>query len=103
LREVYDATARALLIFKTWLGMDAGVAHQVACCIAEACENVIEHSGDSGVVVAQKCEYAQSTEVQLTIADLGIGIRQSLQTAYTGLQDTPAGWIKRAVGGLSRR
>ena len=78
LREVYEATARALLIFKTWLGMDAGAAHRVACCIAEACENVIEHSRDSGVVVAQKYEFAGWTEVQLAIADLGIGIRQSL-------------------------
>ena len=103
LREVYEATARALLIFKTWLGMDAGAAHRVACCIAEACENVIEHSRDSGVVVAQKYEFAGWTEVQLAIADLGIGIRQSLHSAYAGLDETPSGWIKRAVAGLSCR
>ena len=103
LREVYEATARALLIVKTWLGLDVGVAHRVACCIAEACENVIEHSQSSGVVVAQKYEYAGWTEVQLAIADLGIGIRQSLHRAYAGLEETPAGWIKRAVAGLSSR
>jgi hypothetical protein len=103
LREVYDATARALGIFTTWLGLDAGVAQRVGCCIAEACENVIEHSRDSGVLVAQKYEFVGWTEVQLAIADLGIGIRQSLRTAYAGLDETPAGWIRRAVAGLSCR
>ncbi|MBV9602676.1 MAG: hypothetical protein JOZ87_38275 [Chloroflexi bacterium] len=103
LREVYDATARALRILTTWLGLDAGVAQHVGCCIAEACENVIEHSRDSGVLVAQKYEFAGWTEVQLAIADLGIGIRQSLHTAYAGLDETPAGWIRRAVAGLSCR
>jgi len=103
LREVYDATAHALLIFKAWLGMDASAAHRVACCIAEACENVVEHSQDTGVVVAQKYVYADFTEVQLAIADLGVGIRQSLSSAHTEVEDTPAGWIKRAVAGLSSR
>lgn len=103
LREVYDATAYALLIFNAWLGMDAGAAHRVGCCIAEACENVIEHSRDTGVVVAQKYEFSNWTEVQLAIADLGIGIRQSLASAHAELEDTPAGWIKRAVAGLSSR
>ena len=103
LREVYDATARALQIVNAWLDMDAGTAQRVACCIAEACENVIEHSQDSGVVVAQKYEFATWTEVQLAIADLGIGIRQSLGSAHTDLEDTPAGWIRRAVAGLSCR
>ena len=102
-REVYDTAARALGMCKTWLGMDAGAAHEVACCIAEACGNAVEHSQDSGVVVAQKYEFPKRTEVQLAIADLGIGVRQSLASVYRELHDTPAGWIKRAVAGLSRR
>jgi hypothetical protein len=102
-REVYDTAGRAFDMCKAWLGLGLDAARDLAQCVAEACGNVVDHSQDRGLVVAQKYEFPQWTELQLAIADLGIGVRRSLADRYTELNDTPAGWIKRAVAGLSRR
>lgn len=51
--------------------------------LAEACTNIFDHSEDIGVVAAQR--YTQRggrRYVVVGVADLGIGIRQSLATRY---------------------
>lgn len=51
--------------------------------LAEACTNICDHSEDTGVVAAQR--YTQRggpRYVVVGVADLGIGIRQSLATRY---------------------
>ncbi len=51
--------------------------------LAEACTNILDHSEDSGVVAAQRYTPRSGTRyVVVGVADLGIGIRQSLATRY---------------------
>ncbi len=51
--------------------------------LAEACTNICDHSADSGVVAAQRYTQRGGTRyVIVGVADLGIGIRQSLATRY---------------------
>jgi len=51
--------------------------------LAEACTNICDHSEDSGVVAAQRYTQRGGTRyVVVGVADLGIGIRQSLATRY---------------------
>ena len=51
--------------------------------LSEACTNIVDHSDDRGVVAAQR--YTQrggARYVVVGVADVGIGIRQSLATRY---------------------
>lgn len=51
--------------------------------LAEACTNVCDHSADRGVVAAQRYTQRGGTRyVIVGVADLGIGIRQSLAARY---------------------
>jgi anti-sigma regulatory factor (Ser/Thr protein kinase) len=51
--------------------------------LAEACTNICDHSEDRGVVAAQRYTQRGGTRyVVVGVADLGIGIRQSLATRY---------------------
>ncbi|MCI0407989.1 MAG: ATP-binding protein, partial [Acidobacteria bacterium] len=51
--------------------------------LAEACTNIVDHSADSGVVAAQRYTQRGGTRyVVVGVADLGIGIRQSLASRY---------------------
>lgn len=51
--------------------------------LAEACTNICDHSEDSGVVAAQRYMQRGGTRYLIVgVADLGIGIRQSLATRY---------------------
>jgi hypothetical protein len=51
--------------------------------LAEACANICDHSEDIGVVAAQRYTQRGGTRyVIVGVADLGIGIRQSLATRY---------------------
>jgi anti-sigma regulatory factor (Ser/Thr protein kinase) len=51
--------------------------------LAEACTNICDHSEDSGVVAAQRYTQRGGTRyVVVGVADLGVGIRQSLATRY---------------------
>ncbi len=55
--------------------------------LAEACTNICDHSADSGVVAAQRYTQRGGTRyVVVGVADLGIGIRQSLATRYREAQ-----------------
>ena len=51
--------------------------------LAEACTNIVDHSEDRGVVAAQRYTQRDGARyVVVGVADLGIGIRQSLATRY---------------------
>jgi anti-sigma regulatory factor (Ser/Thr protein kinase) len=51
--------------------------------LSEACTNICDHSEDIGVVAAQRYTQRGGTRyVVVGVADLGIGIRQSLATRY---------------------
>ncbi len=51
--------------------------------LSEACTNICDHSEDIGVVAAQRYTQRAGTRyVVVGVADLGIGIRQSLATRY---------------------
>jgi len=51
--------------------------------LAEACTNICDHSADRGVVAAQRYTQRGGTRyIVVGVADLGIGIRQSLATRY---------------------
>jgi anti-sigma regulatory factor (Ser/Thr protein kinase) len=51
--------------------------------LSEACTNICDHSADSGVVAVQRYTQRGGTRyVIVGVADLGIGIRQSLATRY---------------------
>lgn len=101
--DVYSVSNRARRILDYWLH---GVSHdidQIVTMIAETCSNVIDHSQDCGVVTIQKYDYGAYAEVKLAICDLGVGIRGSLSAVHPGLRDSCAGYIKRALSGLSAR
>ncbi|HSB79867.1 MAG TPA: ATP-binding protein [Candidatus Methylomirabilis sp.] len=51
--------------------------------LSETCTNILDHSEDIGVVAAQRYTQRGGTRyVVVGVADLGIGIRQSLATRY---------------------
>ncbi len=51
--------------------------------LAEVCTNILDHSEDTGVVAAQRyIQRGGMRYVVVGVADLGIGIRQSLGTRY---------------------
>lgn len=51
--------------------------------LSEACTNIVDHSADRGFVAAQRYTQRDGTRyVIVSVADLGIGIRQSLATRY---------------------
>lgn len=50
--------------------------------LAEVCQNIVEHSGDSGLVGIQKYFFARRlgrNAVKIAVMDLGMGIRHSLE------------------------
>lgn len=58
--------------------------------LSEACTNIVDHSEDSGVVTAQRYTQRGGTRyVVVGVADLGIGIRQSLATRYRQAERWP--------------
>jgi signal transduction histidine kinase len=52
--------------------------------VAEVCTNIFDHSGDSGVVAAQRYTRKQDKRkyVIIAVADIGIGIRASLAKRF---------------------
>jgi anti-sigma regulatory factor (Ser/Thr protein kinase) len=104
--DVYLVKERARKILDLWLSGQGSDVDRIVTLISEACANVVEHSGDWGLVTIQKYEHrehAQYVEVKLAISDFGIGIRRSLADAFPGIIDTCSGYIERALGGLTAR
>lgn len=87
------------------LGYNTGDVLDAAKVVSELCNNVVDHSGAEGMVVAQLGSDRNGARyVALAVADDGIGIRNSLSRRFPEAgqwQHREA--IERALGGLSSR
>lgn len=101
--DVYEVGSRARKILGYWLSGAAYDIDQIVSLLAEACSNVVDHNRDVDVVTIQKYERGRYVDVELAISDLGIGIRRSLAAVHGDLADTCAGYIERALAGLTAR
>ena len=74
---------RVRRILESELGYSEGDVTAFCTVLAEACTNICDHSADRGVVAAQRYTQRGGTRyIVVGVADLGIGIRQSLATRY---------------------
>ena len=101
--DVYQVKDRARKILDHWLHNASYDIGKIIGLIAETCSNVADHSCDVGVVTIQKYEWEHYVEIQLAISDLGVGIQRSLVSTHGNLFYTNAGYINRALDGLSAR
>lgn len=103
--DVQVVVERLVAITRDRLGYGAGDAMDAAKVVSELCNNVVDHSGSQGVVLAQMGSDRRGQRyVALAVADDGIGIRGSLARRHA----EAARWrdgdaIERALGGLSSR
>ena len=69
--------------------------------VAELCHNILDHSGDRGVLAAQRYLNPKMGKkfAIIAVCDLGIGIRESLATRYDTAEWTHA----RAIGNAVRK
>jgi anti-sigma regulatory factor (Ser/Thr protein kinase) len=85
--DIYEVADRARRILAYWLGSSSqGIGHIVTL-LSEASSNIVDHSGDTGVVTIQK--YERKYHIEVTLAG--------------EVSDTCAGYIVQALAGLSAR
>jgi hypothetical protein len=101
--DIYEVAARARHILVYWLGGTSYDLDNIVILLTEACSNIVDHSGDAGIVIIQKYDRKYSIDVNLAIGDLGRGIRQSLMAVHGAVSDTFSGYIEQALAGLSAR
>jgi len=102
--DVYAVAARARRILTYWFDKNSSYnIDKIVTLLAEACSNIVDHSGDTGVVIVQKYDHKHYVEIKLAISDLGRGIRQSLIAVHGELSNTFTGYIEQALAGLSAR
>jgi hypothetical protein len=102
-KDVYEVAARARHILAYWLGSTSYDLDNIVILLSEACSNIVDHSGDTGIVTIQKYDRRHCIDVDLAIGDLGQGIRRSLMAVHGVVSDTCAGYIEQALAGLSAR
>ncbi len=102
-KDIYEVAGRARHILAYWLGSTSYDLDNIVILLSEACSNIVDHSGDAGIVTIQKYDRKHCIDVNLAIGDLGQGIRRSLMAVHGALSDTCADYIKRALAGLSAR
>ncbi len=90
---VFRKRARHLL--KNWIS-DTNVDYFVTV-ISEICQNIYEHSLDSGFLSMQAYSYGTQQIVRLVISDSGIGIRESFALKSGINYDSPASLIEMAL------
>jgi len=101
--DIYEVAARARYILAYWLGSTSYDIDHIVILLSEACSNIVDHSGDAGIVTIQKYDRKHCIDVNLAIGDLGRGIRQSLMAVHGAVSDTCTGYIEQALAGLSAR
>ncbi len=102
-KDVYEVASRGRRILTSWLEDAKDDIDRIVSLVSEACGNVVDHSGDMGMVMIQKYDHRCFVEIELAISDLGKGIRRSLLVKHEDLSDTSSGFIERALAGLSAR
>lgn len=90
-------------ILTTWLDNTQHEIDRVVTVLSELCNNAREHSEDEGHVLIQKYRRSDHTEVHIAVADLGIGISESLSRKHNQIADDSIGYIFRALEGFSAR
>jgi anti-sigma regulatory factor (Ser/Thr protein kinase) len=86
---------RAAHILKYWIS-DTIIDYFVTV-ISELCQNIYEHSLDSGYLSMQTYSIGKDNIVRLSISDSGIGIKRSFDENSTVRYDSPAQLIELAL------
>jgi anti-sigma regulatory factor (Ser/Thr protein kinase) len=94
---------RAHAILKEHLHYDERAINGFIVALSEVCQNIIEHSGNTGFVGIQKYRFQKigRNVVKIAVMDLGRGFRKSLSERITVIDDLDA--IEKALlQGVSR-
>ncbi|MBN2436937.1 MAG: ATP-binding protein [Spirochaetes bacterium] len=86
---------RGAYILKHWFCPDT--VNYFVTVISEVCQNVFEHSMDSGFLALQTYTYNRENVVRLVIADSGIGIEESFSAEQKRTYGTGSALIKNAL------
>ncbi|MBN1498533.1 MAG: ATP-binding protein [Spirochaetes bacterium] len=87
--------SRAQFILKYWL--DDDITDYFVTVISEVCQNIFEHSLDSGYISIQTYEYNNEKSVGFVISDSGIGIDGSFEKYSKNQYGTGAELIKNVL------
>lgn len=103
--DVQTVVGHLIEITRDRLGYNTGDVLDAAKVVSELCNNVVDHSGAEGIVLAQLgSDRYGARYVALAVADDGIGIRSSLSRRFPEAGQWQHGEaIERALGGLSSR
>jgi sensor histidine kinase regulating citrate/malate metabolism len=82
---------------------DAREIDDVITVLSEICNNAAEHSEDKGHVMVQRYVRLDHIEVHIAVADLGIGIAESLSRQHGKIAETAEDFIQLALKGYSAR
>lgn len=88
---------RAHAILETHLQYNEGAIHGFIVALSEVCQNIIEHSGNTGLVGIQKYNFRKlgKNVVKIAVMDLGMGFRESLKERFDIGSDAEA--IEKAM------
>jgi len=86
---------RAEHILKHWLSDT--ITDYFVTVISEICQNIYEHSLDSGYLAMQTYTAGKENIVRLSIGDSGIGIKKSFENVSSVTYDSPAHLIELAL------
>ncbi|GBE41159.1 MAG TPA: ATP-binding protein [Nitrospirae bacterium] len=83
---------RAHMILAKHLNYDEGAINGFIVALSEVCQNIIEHSGNTGFVGIQKYRFQklEKNVVKIAVMDLGIGFRKSLGERFDIKDDIEA-------------
>lgn len=87
--------SRASHILKHWLRGE--VVNYFVTVISELCQNIFEHSLDSGYLAMQTYTFERENVLRLIIADSGIGIRKSFEMNTDRSIESTSGIIQEAI------
>jgi len=82
---VTKVKSRAFSILSTHLSYDSSTINEFIVSLSELCQNILEHSENTGYVGIQKYFYLKrlgKNIVKIAIMDLGIGIKKSLEERF---------------------
>jgi anti-sigma regulatory factor (Ser/Thr protein kinase) len=83
---------RAHTILETHLHYNEMAVHGFIVALSEVCQNIIEHSENSGFVGIQKYRFQRLDKnvVKIAVMDLGVGFRKSLGKRFSVMDDCDA-------------